>query len=48
MIYLIEDEDDVTRKKLAGCEDCNFAQSEGAVGCNPGCVSALPGLGSGE
>jgi hypothetical protein len=25
MVYLIEDEDDVTRRKLAGCGDCNFA-----------------------
>ena len=44
-VYLNEDEDDVTRKNLP---DVEVVILQGAVGCHPGCVSALPGLGSGE
>jgi hypothetical protein len=45
MVCLIEDEDDVTRKRLAGCGDCNFAHPKWLWVVIPGPVSALLGFG---
>jgi hypothetical protein len=44
-VYLNEDADDVTRKKLAGCGGCDFAHWKELWVVIPGCVSALPGFG---
>jgi hypothetical protein len=43
-VYLNEDEDDVTRKKLENVE----ADRKELRVVTPGCGAALPGLGSGE
>jgi hypothetical protein len=47
-VYLNEDEDDVTRKKLGGCGGCHFAERKELWVVIAGCVAALPRLGSGE